>query len=340
MSASLERSSPLASRRSTLPRPIRGVGLSIESWAQSCASDEPVAVTASGPMWALQCEFPAVTWALMGLPPGDALIIPERGWRASSANLYHWDRAMLEPGEQPRWLVVHAEDDGDTLSQTAREILTRYQRLLPRSNGASSGATFQRVLSGHRALHDLSLPLVRADYDHALDVWQWILRLCPGAGLALQLAGLFHDVERLMSEAERRVEHLAPDYQAFKNAHAEAGAELARRVLEACGIDAETSGEVARLIREHELPHGSARSADGVLLADADALSFFSLNSPGFADYYGPEHTRKKVRYTLGRMSSAAVRRLADVRLREDVRRHLAQAARTEADAALRQVSV
>jgi len=71
MSASLERSSPLASRRSTLPRPIRGVGLSIESWAQSCASYEPVAVTASGPMWALQCEFPAVTWALMGLPPGD-----------------------------------------------------------------------------------------------------------------------------------------------------------------------------------------------------------------------------------------------------------------------------
>jgi hypothetical protein len=67
------------------------------------------------------------------------------------------------------------------------------------------------------------------------------------------------------------------------------------------------------------------------VLADADALSFFSLNSPGFADYYGAEHTRKKVRYTLGRMSSGAVRRLTSIRLRDDIRHELSEAARREA---------
>jgi hypothetical protein len=310
----------------------------MEAWAQSCASDEPVAVTASGPMWALQCEFPTVTWALMGLPPGDAFIIPERGWRASNANLCHWDRAMSLLSDQPRWLVVQAEDDGATLSQTARQILTRYQRLVPRTNPASSGTVFQRVLSGHRALHDLSVSTVRADYDHALDVWQWILRSSPAASLALQLAGLFHDVARLLPDAAHRFEQRDSDAGSFEGAHA--GAELAVRVLGACGIDTQTSSEVASLMLQHALSLGAPRSAEAVLLADADALSFFSLDSPEFADRYGREHTWRKVRYTLGRMSSHAVRRLTDVRLREDVRFHLAEAARMEADATLQQMSV
>jgi uncharacterized protein DUF4202 len=309
----------------------------MEAWAQSCASDEPVAVAASEPMWALQCEFPTVTWALMGLPPGDAFIIPERGWRASAANLDHWDRAVLELSDQPRWLVVQAEDDGATLSQTARQILTRYQRLVPRTNAASSGAVFQRVLSGHRALHDLSVASVRADHDHALDVWQWILRLSPGASLALQLAALFHDVARLLPVADRRDEPRESDAASFEGAHA--GVDLAVRVLEGCGIDTQTSSEVASLIFQHAVSRGAAHSPDAVLLADADALSFFSLDSPGFADCHGREQTWKKVRHTLGRMSSSAVRRLTDVRLREDVHFHLAEAARMEADATLQLMS-
>ena len=326
----MERAEPGAA-----PCPIRGVGLSMEAWARHCSSLTPLAAC---PMWALSCEFPAVPWALMALPPSDALVIPESVWRASPADFYQWDRAMSTLHEAPRWLIVHADDDQGTLDQTAREILTRYQRLAPRTNAASASPAFRRVLSGHRVLHDLSMPLVKADFEHALDVWQWVLRLAPNAGLAVQLAALFHDIERLISEPQRRIEHTAADYQAFKNAHAEQGARLAEQVLCACDIDAATRGEVARLIRQHELPHEPARAGDLQLLADADALSFFSLNSPGFADYYGPEHTRKKVRYSLGRMSSEAVRRLAAVRLREDVARYLTEAARVEATVTLGQV--
>jgi hypothetical protein len=138
------------------------------------------------------------------------------------------------------------------------------------------------------------------------------------------------DIERLISEPEQRIEHTAPDYQAFKNAHAEMGARMTARVLGACGVDATTVSEVARLITEHEFPHDPARCGQARLLADADALSFFSLNSPGFADYYGPEHTRRKVDYTLRRMSAAAVRRLRGIRLRNDVARMLGEVARTE----------
>jgi hypothetical protein len=317
--------------------PILGVGLSLPAWARSrAATDE--AGDALGPIWALVCEFPAVPWAIVDRAPSDSLIIDEHAWRTASADLYAWDRAFAALCVEPRWLIVRGDEDSCTLGDTAHEILSRYQRLVPRTNAYSATPLFRDVLAAHRALHDLSLPLVRADYDHALDVWQWTLRLLPGAGLELQLAALFHDIERLISEADQRIEHVAPDYQAFKNTHAEIGARMTARALRACGLDAMTIEAVVRLIAEHELPRDPARGGEAGLLADADALSFFSLNSPGFADYYGPEHMRRKVSYTLGRMSSAAVRRLAGIRLRSDVASVLMDTARKRATATLLRV--
>ena len=81
-------------------------------------------------------------------------------------------------------------------------------------------------------------------------------------------------------------------------------------------VDAATREEVARLIAGHE-----RRSDDPglALLNDADALSFFSLNSPGYVDYFGPEAARRKVAWTLARLRPEARRRLDGVRLRPDV---------------------
>jgi hypothetical protein len=277
-------------------------------------------------IWALTREFPQVPWAVTHRIPPGALVMREREWRGPQADLYRADEAMLALPSRPAWLIVIEDDHSGTLTGTAAEILTRYQRLVPRTNERSAGAPFRAALARHRELHDLSKPLVRADYDHALDVWQWILRLNPGASLSLQLAGLFHDIERLASEADERIEQKAPDYQLFKDTHARAGARLAARVLERSGIDAADVRSVERLIQEHERPLSSPRDADLATLADADALSFFSLNSPGFADYYAAEHTQKKVRYSLRRMTAAALSRLSEVRLRPDIAALVAEA--------------
>ncbi len=194
----------------------------------------------------------------------------------------------------------------------ALEVMNRCQRHVGRRNRHSQGALFTRVLRKHRALHDLDKPLVRADYNHALDVWQWVLRLEPDATISLQFAALFHDVERLVSEAEARVEHLAADYQQFKDAHARAGASMTEAILADCGVSASVRAEVAQLVTAHEHERG--------LLGDADALSFFSLNSSGYADYFGPEQTRKKVAWTWNRMNDRARSRTTTIRLRPDVR--------------------
>jgi hypothetical protein len=78
-------------------------------------------------------------------------------------------------------------------------VLNRCQRVIGRRNQHSQGPMFDRILRRHREMHDLSTQRLRADYNHALDTWQWTLRLKPSAWSGVQIAALFHDVGRVMS---------------------------------------------------------------------------------------------------------------------------------------------
>jgi hypothetical protein len=244
-------------------------------------------------------------------------------WRAPGFDPFDWDERVFGAagGSDGDELALHLSGaPREVLASTAMEILTRYQGLIGRRNAASEGPLFDALLERHRSLHDESRPLVVADLRHALDTWQWLLRLAPEADFALQAAALFHDVERLVSEPEARVEHHAEDYQAFKNAHAVRGADVTAELLAELGVDAAVCERVRWLIGHHERPEGDEALA---LLNDADALSFFSLNASGFARYFPPEHTRRKVDYTLARLRPGQRWRLARVRLAPQVRRLL-----------------
>jgi len=282
------------------------------------------------PSWeALAKDFPAVElrWpADAGGREMPSLLVPVMDWESNFFNFYELDGrldTLAEQNEGP--FAVEILGGGEDLPLAAREILIRCQRWTDRRNGASRGDLFDRVLSRHRREHDLAKPLVRADYNHALDTWQWALRLDPGADLAVQLAALLHDIERLATEADRRIEHRADDYQAFKDGHAARGAEMAGSLLEEAGVDAETRRRTARLIagHEHAAAPGDPDAGAIALLNDADALSFFSLNSVGYLDYFGPEATRRKVAYTLRRLRPEARRHLDGMRLRPVVSREL-----------------
>ena len=263
---------------------------------------------------ALRAEFPSLA-IRNGFDDKPGAFVRASQWRHPGFDIYAHD-ARIDALDEVGPFALGVIDDAPP--SAAVEIATRCQRAIRRRNDASRVASFDTVLSAHRALHDRSKPLVRADYNHALDTWQWLLRLEPKAALAVQLAALFHDIERLESEAERRVEHEAPDYQLFKNRHAAAGAEQAAKVLQRCGIETSVCRRAAELIARHE--QRETGDAELLLLNDADALSFFSLNSTGYADYFGPEHTRRKLAYTLARLGPEARRHLPSIHLRSDVR--------------------
>jgi hypothetical protein len=277
---------------------------------------------------ALARDFPAVE---LLLPPSAAgrelpgLLVPAAEWESNFFNFYDLDGRLDALAEQSDGPFAVEILGGEGLPRTAREVLTRCQRWMDRRNGASRGELFDRVLSRHRREHDLAKPLVRADYNHALDTWQWALRLDADADLAVQLAALLHDVERLATEADRRIEHRAADYQAFKDGHAARGAEMADALLAEAGVDAGTRRRTARLIaaHEHAAAAGDPDAGAIALLNDADALSFFSLNSVGYLDYFGPEATRRKVAYTLRRLRPEARRHLDGMRLRPVVSEEL-----------------
>jgi hypothetical protein len=273
----------------------------------------------------LRAEFPTV---VIRVEPGGSEAsgfvptIDLASWNDPTIDFAPFDARMAElSGRGPVTMVVcggHAD-----CARASVEMLTRWQWGIGRRNAASRSARFDSLLGRIRALHDLTKPLVAADYRHALDTWQWTLRLSPDASAVVQMAALLHDVERLESEADRRVEHLAPSYRDFKAAHARRGAELARDVLNECGFEQAIRDAVARLIVSHE---SGGTSGEAALLSDADSLSFFSQNSAGYVDYFGVEQARHKVAFSLGRMRESSRARLKSMRVRGDVGVILAEA--------------
>jgi hypothetical protein len=263
---------------------------------------------------ALSAEFPSVFVSLDGMRDSSPPLLHASQWASNVFDFWAFDCRVDELAREPFTLTL--ADDREEGIAFPLAVLIRCQRTIGRRNRHSQSQQFDRILFAHRALHDLDKPLVRADYNHALDVWQWTLRLEPASSAALQIAALFHDVERLVSEAEARVEQHADDYQHFKDEHARKGAAIALQVLRGAGVAEDVASRAAAMIVAHE-----ARSGDGevAILNDADALSFFSLNSSGYADYFGPAQTRKKIAWTLNRMSAAALARTKSLRLRHDV---------------------
>lgn len=275
--------------------------------------------TQDGKVWALLAtEFPTVAVLPLASGVGSQVIcLDVEEWCEPGFDPFSWDWRVFSAAAAERLALHLLGAQGDTLAHAALEILTRYQGLIGRRNAASRGEPFDQILDRHRALHDLNKPLVHADYQHALDTWQWVLRLNPEASLAAQVAALFHDVERLLSEPDVRVEHKAENYQLFKDAHAALGAELTCALLEELQVDAATRDRVRWLVTRHERP---GEDPDLALVNDADALSFFSLNSSGFVRYFSPEHARRKVAYTLARLRPQHHPRLERVRLAPTVR--------------------
>lgn len=276
-------------------------------------------------------EFPTVSVVVTDEPTALQAHVRVRDWRGLGFDPAPFDEALRT--QRPTTLYLQGARDGEAAA-TALEVLTRYQGLVARRNRASSTPVFTAVLAQLREMHDLTKPLVAADYWHALDAWQWTLRLWPDAPATVQVAALFHDVERLVSEADTRVEHHAADYDAFKLAHARAGAAMLPRLLRPAGVRGEELAQVRLLVEGHEQGHGLTR--EQVVLAEADALSFFTVNAAGYLDYFGPAQMRRKVAYTLRRVRRETLARLAIIRHRPDVERILVAELRELSGAAAR----
>jgi hypothetical protein len=251
--------------------------------------------------------------------PGLDLTLAE--WESDSFSFSDFDRYAETLAADAAGDNFEIRLSGETcrLASAARQIALRCQRLAGRRNAASSGELFDRVLACHRRFRDLPRAAAAAAYAHALDTWQWVLRLDFEASLALQLAALFHEAWRLTPEipempetpkqaggdrsgraaglaGSSRPEQELEESQAHRVARR--GAWMTDELLAEAGIDLATRVRVHRLIAE--CARGSAAAdpaigadgangaddalaADRALLHHADALSCFSLGAPAGA---------------------------------------------------------
>lgn len=271
----------------------------------------------------LAAEFPGVELTLgIPMPPLPTFYVWAAEWSAPRFNFAAHDRRLDRDVDNGGPLALAMIGDPATLPRAARQVLTRGQRCFDRRNHASRARVFDRVLAAHRAAHDLARPAVRAHYDHALDSWQWLLRLAPAADLALQLAALLHDVQSLEPEADaRRGLHDAAESRGLQEEHAARSAEIAAALLARAGVDEALTERAARLIAARERPPlPDAPDADALAhLRDADALSFFSLLSPAYLADHGADATRRRVAHVLRRLRPASHRHLLGLRLPHEV---------------------
>ncbi len=142
---------------------------------------------------------------------------------------------------------------------------------------------------------------VPEDPRHADNTLEWLLRLEPDAGDALQLAALAHDIDRAIEESKvRRADF--DDYDAFKAAHARNGAEILRPILIQCDVEADIVDEACRLVEVHEVG-GDPRSD---LLKDADSISYFDVNLPLYYQREGWQETKRRSSWGYRRLSTRA----------------------------------
>ena len=148
------------------------------------------------------------------------------------------------------------------------------------------------VISGSR---------VPEDPRHADNTLEWLLRLEPDTGDALQLAALAHDIDR--ADDARKVKRADfDDYDAFKSAHAHNSAEILRSILIRCDVEADIVDEACRLVEVHEVG-GDPRSD---LLKDADSISYFDVNLPLYYQREGWAETQRRSLWGYRRLTQRA----------------------------------
>ncbi len=257
----------------------------------------------------IEREFPTIAVLRSEAPERGDFVLDDFAWRGA------FDVGAIDDlveQARPETIAVRGAD----AAGVAMQLLGRYQRFVWRRNKASSSTLFEAVLELHAGLYASQ----RTERDHALDTWQWMIRLDPSVGLAAQIAALFHEVDRLDGTFEERIEHRAHHPNDRSRPDRGRGSVLAS--LRNLGVSEDDVAIVLALVVGTE-----ASSPEAATLDDADALSFLSLMSPHYGDHFGVAQTRRKLMFTLERLSETARSKLAAIRLRPDLERLLASVA-------------
>lgn len=109
---------------------------------------------------------------------------------------------------------------------------------------------------------------------HLLRTRDWAVELDPDASLAVRLAALTHDIERMLPGGPAVDPRRPPDDEVYTREHSERSARLVAGWLREHGAEAGLIRDAEELVRLHEV--GGTPGAD--LVQAADSISFLEVN--------------------------------------------------------------
>jgi len=136
------------------------------------------------------------------------------------------------------------------------------------------------------------------DSEHSKNTRAWILRLKPEADMALQIAGLGHDIERSIKELKINRENYTC-YDDFKMAHARNSAKVLRELLAQYDLVKIIRDKVVNLVTHHEF----GGSPEANILREADSISYFDVNLPFYFQRNSKSETAFRIMWGYQRLS-------------------------------------
>lgn len=143
---------------------------------------------------------------------------------------------------------------------------------------------------------------------HALNVLQWVEKFSPNASIALQIAALFHDIDRVVNPkwgGGYKGERDSRKYLNYKKRHASRSANFIAPILVENGFPQDLIERIIFLILHHDdsgenINHLKDQELDQ--LVAADSFAFFTSIAPKLLTAEGIARVRDKTRFMINKM--------------------------------------
>jgi len=146
--------------------------------------------------------------------------------------------------------------------------------------------------------------LLKSDPLHSKAAHEWVLKLDPNASEVLQIAALFHDIDRAFKDRSIKQEDYPKDqYERYKRDHSINSAKIAAEYLEDADFPKDLVSIVSELIINHEI---GGNNPELQTLMEADSLTFFSVSIYFYLEDRGKEKTKKKIVFMYNRLPEKA----------------------------------
>ncbi len=181
------------------------------------------------------------------------------------------------------------------------------------------------VCDKNRYRDDEIMQGIEGEMEHAETVFEWVKKLLKNSSFELQIAALFHDIDRVVTPGVGggfKGDRKSKEYEQHKKAHAKRSAEYIIPLLKTNGIDARVLKRVKFLILHHDDTGKEVESFKDIdlnTLVAADSLAFFTSIAPKLYKAEGEERLRDKVSFMIEKMPSFARNLLASQRLENPI---------------------